>query len=176
MSSINPEDPDQRRVVISHTGFPDPTHRSLVSWPKKIPFPTSQRTSSPSRATAYSLLYHHHLIVLRQPARILRRPRNHLTKFCRVVSENAHDHTIFLIHTMKVFSSDCTFDYTWAEVSTANWRKYCPWNDKSTHVIAVDTLSRSVDPSTGIVCPSSPDPPQPHNPLTTLTSSTPNAS
>ena len=52
---------------------------------------------------------------------------------------------------MKVFSSDCTFDYSWEEVSTANWRKYCPWNDKSTHVIAVDTLSRSVDPSTGIV-------------------------
>jgi len=54
---------------------------------------------------------------------------------------------------MKVFSSSCTFDYSWEEVSTANWRKYCPWNDKSTHVIAVDTLSRSVDPSTGIVCP-----------------------
>ncbi|MCJ1232212.1 hypothetical protein MMC14_000161 [Varicellaria rhodocarpa] len=52
---------------------------------------------------------------------------------------------------MKVFSSDCTFDYSWEEVSTANWRKYCPWNDKSTHVIAVDTLSRSVDPSTGIL-------------------------
>ncbi|MCJ1246066.1 hypothetical protein MMC30_003270 [Trapelia coarctata] len=52
---------------------------------------------------------------------------------------------------MKVFSSSCTFDYSWEEVSTANWRKYCPWNDKSTHVIAVDTLSRSVDPSTGIL-------------------------
>lgn len=52
---------------------------------------------------------------------------------------------------MKVFSSTCTFDYTWAEVSTANWRKYCPWNDKSTHVIAVDTLSRSVDEATGIL-------------------------
>jgi len=52
---------------------------------------------------------------------------------------------------MKVFSSSCTFDYTWEEVSTANWRKYCPWNDKSPHVIAVDTLSRSVDPQTGIL-------------------------
>ena len=52
---------------------------------------------------------------------------------------------------MKVFSSSCTYDYSWEEVSTANWRKYCPWNDKSTHVIAVDTLSRSVDPSTGIL-------------------------
>jgi len=52
---------------------------------------------------------------------------------------------------MKVFSNDCTFDYSWEEVSTANWRKYCPWNDKSTHVIAVDILSRQVDPATGIV-------------------------
>jgi len=52
---------------------------------------------------------------------------------------------------MKVFSSDCAFDYSWEEVSTANWRKYCPWNDKSPHVIAVDTLSRHVDPDTGIL-------------------------
>jgi hypothetical protein len=53
--------------------------------------------------------------------------------------------------TMKVFSNSCNFDYSWEEVSTANWRKYCPWNDKSTHVIAVDTLSRHVDSDTGIV-------------------------
>ncbi|MCJ1412828.1 hypothetical protein MMC19_006927 [Ptychographa xylographoides] len=52
---------------------------------------------------------------------------------------------------MRVFSSTCTFDYSWEEVSTNNWRKYCPWNDKATHVIAVDTLSRTVDPSTGIL-------------------------
>lgn len=52
---------------------------------------------------------------------------------------------------MKVFSSDYTFDYSWEEVSTANWRKYCPWNDKSTHIVAVDTLSRTVAPDTGIV-------------------------
>ncbi|KAL4755100.1 hypothetical protein BDW72DRAFT_164092 [Aspergillus terricola var. indicus] len=52
---------------------------------------------------------------------------------------------------MKVFSSLCTFDYSWEEVSTANWRKYCPWNDKSTHVVGVDTLSRGVDPKTGIL-------------------------
>jgi hypothetical protein len=52
---------------------------------------------------------------------------------------------------MKVFSNEETFDYSWEEVSTANWRKYCPWNDKSTHVIAVDTLSRHVDPETGIL-------------------------
>ena len=52
---------------------------------------------------------------------------------------------------MRVFSSTCTFDYSWEEVSAANWRKYCPWNDKSTHVVAVDTLSRAVDADTGIV-------------------------
>lgn len=52
---------------------------------------------------------------------------------------------------MKVFASSCTFDYSWDEVSTANWRKYCLWNDKSTHVVAVDTLSRSVDSSTGVL-------------------------
>lgn len=52
---------------------------------------------------------------------------------------------------MKFFESQHEFDYSWEEVSTANWRKYCPWNDKSTHVIAVDTISRHVDPATGIV-------------------------
>jgi hypothetical protein len=52
---------------------------------------------------------------------------------------------------MKVFSNECAFDYSWEEVSTANWRKYCPWNDQSTHVIAVDTLSRHVDAETGIL-------------------------
>ncbi|KAI9829379.1 MAG: hypothetical protein M1826_005699 [Phylliscum demangeonii] len=52
---------------------------------------------------------------------------------------------------MKVFESGCTFDYPWEEVSAANWRKYCPWNDKSTHVVAVDTLSQQVDPHTGIL-------------------------
>jgi len=52
---------------------------------------------------------------------------------------------------MKVFSNTETFDYSWEEVSTANWMKYCPWNDKSTHVIAVDTLSRHVDEKTGIL-------------------------
>ncbi|PGH30659.1 hypothetical protein GX50_06568 [[Emmonsia] crescens] len=52
---------------------------------------------------------------------------------------------------MKVFASTCTFDYSWEEVSTANWRKYCPWNDKSTHVVAVDILSRTLHPETGIL-------------------------
>lgn len=52
---------------------------------------------------------------------------------------------------MKIFSSSHTFNYTWEEVSTANWRKYCPWNDKSPHVVAVDTLNRHVDATTGIL-------------------------
>ncbi|KAF3905883.1 hypothetical protein AA313_de0209055 [Arthrobotrys entomopaga] len=52
---------------------------------------------------------------------------------------------------MKVFESKCTFDYSWEEVSRANWRKYCAWNDKASHVVSVDTLARSIDPSTGIL-------------------------
>jgi len=52
---------------------------------------------------------------------------------------------------MKVFESSCVFDYPWANVSIANWRKYGAWNTQSTHVVAVDTLNRSVDPRTGIL-------------------------
>ncbi|RQM08442.1 hypothetical protein DH86_00000464 [Scytalidium sp. 3C] len=52
---------------------------------------------------------------------------------------------------MKVFSNEVTFDYSWEEVSTANWMKYCPWNEHSSHVIGVDTISRHVDPETGIL-------------------------
>jgi len=52
---------------------------------------------------------------------------------------------------MKVFSSTTEFDYSWEEVSTANWQKYSPWNEKTPHVVAVDTLSRCVDPETGIL-------------------------
>ena len=52
---------------------------------------------------------------------------------------------------MKYFQQTVDFDYSWEEVSTSNWQKYGPWNEKTPHVIAVDTLSRSVEPSTGIV-------------------------
>jgi hypothetical protein len=52
---------------------------------------------------------------------------------------------------MKYFQQTVDFDYSWEEVSTSNWRKYGPWNEKTPHVIAVDTLSRTVDPATGIV-------------------------
>ena len=62
-----------------------------------------------------------------------------------------HRFTATPTHNMKVYSSTSEFDYSWDEVSTANWRKYCPWNRKTPHVIAVDTLSRSVDPATGVV-------------------------
>jgi len=52
---------------------------------------------------------------------------------------------------MKYFQQTVNFDYSWEEVSTSNWQKYGPWNEKTPHVIAVDTLSRTVDPSTGIL-------------------------
>lgn len=52
---------------------------------------------------------------------------------------------------MKYFQQTVHFDYSWEEVSTSNWRKYGPWNEKTPHVIAVDTLSRTVDPETGIL-------------------------
>lgn len=52
---------------------------------------------------------------------------------------------------MRWLSNTVTFNYSWEEVSLANWQKYGPWNNKSTHVVAVDTLSRNVDPSTGIL-------------------------
>lgn len=52
---------------------------------------------------------------------------------------------------MRIFSSIHEFGYSWEEVSTNNWRKYCPWNERAEHVIAVDTLSRNIDPATGIL-------------------------
>ncbi|KAF2279689.1 MSF1-domain-containing protein [Westerdykella ornata] len=52
---------------------------------------------------------------------------------------------------MKIFQQSTEFDYSWEEVSTSNWVKYGPWNEKTPHVIAVDTLSRTVDPATGIL-------------------------
>ncbi|CCX32547.1 PRELI-like family-domain-containing protein [Pyronema domesticum] len=52
---------------------------------------------------------------------------------------------------MRVFENNCTFDYPWDNVSIANWRKYCAWNTQSSHVVAVDTLSRFVDPNSGIL-------------------------
>jgi hypothetical protein len=53
--------------------------------------------------------------------------------------------------TMKIFQQDTEFDYTWEEVSISKWQQYGPWNEKTPHVVAVDTLSRTIDPATGIV-------------------------
>jgi len=52
---------------------------------------------------------------------------------------------------MKVFQSTTTFDYDWEHVSTGHWQKYSPWNEKTPHVVGVDTLSRHVDQATGIL-------------------------
>jgi hypothetical protein len=52
---------------------------------------------------------------------------------------------------MKIFQSTTHYDYDWEHVSTANWQKYSPWNEKTPHVIAVDTLSRHVDAASGVV-------------------------
>ena len=52
---------------------------------------------------------------------------------------------------MRLFSARHEYDYSWEEVSTNNWRKYCPWNDKAEHVIGVDVLNRVLDHETGIV-------------------------
>jgi hypothetical protein len=52
---------------------------------------------------------------------------------------------------MKVFQWTSDFNYSWDEVSIGNWQKYSPWNEKTPHVKAVDTLSREVDPATGIL-------------------------
>ena len=79
---------------------------------------------------------------------------------------------------MKYFQQSVDFDYSWEEVSTSNWQKYGPWNEKTPHVIAVDTLSRTVDPDTGIVrVPSNLEPPAPPpTPSLTLPRCAPNAS
>jgi hypothetical protein len=54
---------------------------------------------------------------------------------------------------MKIFQQNTEFDYTWEEVSISKWQQYGPWNEKTPHVVAVDTLSRTIDPATGIVSP-----------------------
>ncbi|KAF2872716.1 PRELI-like family-domain-containing protein [Massariosphaeria phaeospora] len=52
---------------------------------------------------------------------------------------------------MKIFQQQAEYNYSWEEVSTSNWQKYGPWNEKTPHVIAVDTLSRTIDPQTRIL-------------------------
>lgn len=50
---------------------------------------------------------------------------------------------------MKIFSSEHSFDYSWEQVSTANWKKYP--NEMSSHVIGVDVLRREVDEQKGVL-------------------------
>lgn len=44
---------------------------------------------------------------------------------------------------MKLFESNHHFDYSWEQVTAANWQKYP--NELSTHVVSVDILDRSID-------------------------------
>lgn len=46
-------------------------------------------------------------------------------------------------HTMKLFESNHHFEYSWEQVTAANWQKYP--NKISAHVISVDVLNRSID-------------------------------
>lgn len=50
---------------------------------------------------------------------------------------------------MKIFSSQHEFNYSWEQVSAANWKKYP--NEMSTHVVAVDVLRREIDSQTGVL-------------------------
>lgn len=44
---------------------------------------------------------------------------------------------------MKLFESKHLFDYSWEQVTAANWQKYP--NELSTHVVSVDILNREID-------------------------------
>lgn len=44
---------------------------------------------------------------------------------------------------MRLFSTNHFFNYSWEQVTAANWQKYP--NEISTHVVSVDTLSREID-------------------------------
>lgn len=50
---------------------------------------------------------------------------------------------------MKLFESLHIFDYSWEQVTAANWQKYP--NELSTHVVSVDILNREVDPVTNVL-------------------------
>ncbi|KAI9594939.1 PRELI-like family-domain-containing protein [Syncephalis fuscata] len=50
---------------------------------------------------------------------------------------------------MKLFSSTHLYDYSWDQVTTANWLKYP--NPNCAHVVHVDILERRVDPNTGVL-------------------------
>ncbi|KAG8868059.1 hypothetical protein FRC20_004248 [Serendipita sp. 405] len=50
---------------------------------------------------------------------------------------------------VSFFSQSFHYDHPWQLVNIGVWRKYP--NPHSAHVISVDVLDRSIDPSTGIV-------------------------
>lgn len=50
---------------------------------------------------------------------------------------------------MKIFESLHIFDYSWEQVTAANWQKYP--NELSTHVVSVDILNREMDPVTNVL-------------------------
>ncbi|WPK25099.1 hypothetical protein PUMCH_002402 [Australozyma saopauloensis] len=50
---------------------------------------------------------------------------------------------------MKLFESLHIFDYSWEQVTAANWQKYP--NELSTHVVSVDILNREIDPVTNVL-------------------------
>ncbi|KAJ9072386.1 Phospholipid metabolism protein [Entomophthora muscae] len=50
---------------------------------------------------------------------------------------------------MKFFEADFLYSHSWENVTTAIWKKYP--NDKVNHVLKIDTLSHSVDPTTGVL-------------------------
>ncbi|KAM9922020.1 hypothetical protein OXX59_006100 [Metschnikowia pulcherrima] len=47
---------------------------------------------------------------------------------------------------MKVFESKHYFDYSWEQVTAANWQKYP--NELATHVVSVDILNREINAET----------------------------
>ncbi|KAJ9121827.1 hypothetical protein QFC22_002450 [Naganishia vaughanmartiniae] len=50
---------------------------------------------------------------------------------------------------VKLFQNDITYQYPWSTTTIGFWSKYP--NPHSTHVLSIDTLSRSVDEETGIL-------------------------
>ncbi|KAJ1914909.1 Phospholipid metabolism protein [Tieghemiomyces parasiticus] len=50
---------------------------------------------------------------------------------------------------MKLFEAFHEYSQNWATVTAAHWQKYP--NDKTPHVLHVETLNRTIDPETGIL-------------------------
>lgn len=50
---------------------------------------------------------------------------------------------------MKIFESQHYFNYSWEQVTAANWQKYP--NELAAHVVSVDILNRHIDPDTKIM-------------------------